>query len=123
MAMAKAREPPAFISETKSFATYKRDLTRWAKLTDLEDDQKADMVVHCLDGHPSGIKDKIDTQMKESALSCDEGIKNLLEFLEGVYKVDEWSDSYEKYSMFEKCTRTKGQTVQEFLSVWEKLLR
>ena len=115
----KVREPPAFISETKSFATYKRDLTRWAKLTDLEDDQKADMVLHCLDGHPSGIKDKIDTQMTEAELSCDDGIKNLLEFLEGVYEVDEWSDSYEKYSRFEKCTRTKGQTVQEFLSVWE----
>ena len=25
----KAREPPAFILDTKSFATYKRDLMRW----------------------------------------------------------------------------------------------
>jgi hypothetical protein len=115
----KLREPPAFISETKSFATYKRDLKRWAKLTDLEDDQKADMVVHCLDGHSSGIKEKIDTQMEEAKLSCDEGIDNLLKFLEGVYEVDEWSDSYEKYIMFEKCTRAKGQTVQEFLASWE----
>ena len=115
----KLREPPAFISETKSFATYQRDLKRWAKLTDLEDDQKADMVVHCLDGHSSGIKEKIDTQMEEAKLSCDEGIDNLLKFLEGVYEVDEWSDSYEKYIMFEKCTRAKGQTVQEFLASWE----
>ena len=115
----KSREPPAFISETKSFATYKRDLRRWAKLTDLEDDQKADMVVHCLDGHSSGIKEKIDTQIEEEKLSCDEGIENLLAFLEGVYEVDEWSDSYEKYIAFERCTRAKGQTVQEFLSSWE----
>ena len=115
----KSREPPAFISETNSFATYKRDLRRWAKLTDLEDDQKADMVVHCLDGHSSGIKEKIDTQIEEEKLSCDEGIENLLAFLEGVYEVDEWSDSYEKYIAFERCTRAKGQTVQEFLSSWE----
>ena len=115
----KAREPPAFISETKSFATYKRDLKRWAKLTDLEDDQKADMVVHCLDGHASGIKEKIDTQIEEKNLSCKEGIDNLLVFLQGVYEVDEWSDSYEKYILFQRCNRAKGQTVQEFLAAWE----
>lgn len=115
----KAREPPAFISETKTFATYKRDLKRWAKLTDLKPEQQADMVVHCLDGHSSGIKEKIDTQVEEAKLSCEEGIDNLLTFLEKVYKVDEWADSFEKYTAFEKCVRTKGQSVQEFMAIWE----
>ena len=115
----KAREPPAFISETKSFATYKRDLQRWCNLTTLTQEQQADMVVHCLDGHPSGIKEKIDTQLSATTLSSKDGIKSLLDFLESVYAVDEMGDSFEKYLAFERCRRKKGQRVQEFLADWE----
>ena len=113
---AKSKEPPAFISDTKSFATYKRDLNRWTKLTTLAKDKQADMVVHCLDGHSSGIKEKIDTQLTEAQLSCDDGVKNLLDFLETIYAVDDMGDSFEKYLAFEKCLRKKGQAIQEFLA-------
>jgi hypothetical protein len=38
------------------------------------------MVLHYLDGHPSGIKEKVDAEIQESQLQSNEGIKELLEF-------------------------------------------
>ena len=54
-------EPPSFVCETKTYAEYKEDLKRWSRLTSLEKKHQADMVIYRLDGHPSGIKEKIRT--------------------------------------------------------------
>ena len=62
--MSKLIEPPSFISETKSFETYKKDLERWVLLTTLEPAKQALMVDHLLDGDTSGIKEKIVEDLK-----------------------------------------------------------
>ena len=53
-------EPPAFVSNKKSYATYKADLRRWSRITAIDKKLQAEVVVYSLDGHPSGIKDKIE---------------------------------------------------------------
>ena len=45
-------EPPSFLSENKSFDTYKKDLERWAERTTLPAEKQALLVVHYLDGDP-----------------------------------------------------------------------
>ena len=72
--MSKILEPPSFISETKSYETYEKDLKRWALLTSVDEKKQALMVVHYLDGDPSGIKDKIDAELEDAKLQCTEGI-------------------------------------------------
>ena len=54
------------------------------------------MVVHCLDGYPSSIKEKIDTRLSEETLSSEDGITTLLTFLESIYVTDEMGGSLEK---------------------------
>ena len=76
--MSKFLEPPSFISETKSYETYEKDLKRWALLTSVNETKQALMVVHYLDGDPSGIKDKIDSEVIDEKLQCKEGIATLL---------------------------------------------
>jgi hypothetical protein len=63
--MSKLMEPPAFISNKKYFATYKKDLKQWTILTTLEPEKQANMVIP--DDDP--IKEKIDTQMKDADLA------------------------------------------------------
>ena len=116
--MSKFLEPPSFISETKSFETYKKDLTRWAMLTSVAAEKQALMVLHCLDGDPSGIKDKVDEAVEEEKLNCSDGIKNLLEFFEKTYKKDSLADGFEKYISFEKLKRSPNTGVQEFIPEW-----
>ena len=76
----KTLEPPGFISETKSFETYEKDLKRWALLTSIPKENQALMVLHYLDGDPLGIKDKIDEEIDEDVLHSEDGIKCLLDF-------------------------------------------
>ena len=81
--MYKLIEPPSFISETKSFKTYKKDLARWARwvrwamwamLTTLEETKQVLLVVNLLDGDPSGINEKIDEGVSEDDLKSKDGI-------------------------------------------------
>ena len=55
----KSNEPPAFISERKSYAEYKTDLKMWSRITSVPKKNQAEVVVYNLDGHPSRIKEKI----------------------------------------------------------------
>ena len=66
--MSRLIEPPGCISETKSFETYKKDLARWAMLTTLDETKQALLVVHLLDGDPSGIKENLDEGVPDDDL-------------------------------------------------------
>ena len=57
--MATTIEPPSFVSDNKSYETYKRDLKMWSRITTLKKSAQAEMVVYRLDSNPSGIKEKI----------------------------------------------------------------
>ena len=116
--MSKLIEPPSFISETKSFETYKKDLERWAQLTTLDPTKQALLVVHMLDGDPSGIKEKIDENVDDNELNSSDGISKLLEFLKDIYEKDSLSDGFEKYIAFEKFRRSSGKSIQEFIPEW-----
>ena len=98
-------EPPSFISERKSFETYKRDLERWSKLTDVKPELQAILVIHYLDGDPSGVKEKIDNGIEEEDLNTERGIEVLLNFLANIYKKDAIADAFEKYQDFTKLKR------------------
>ena len=116
--MSKFLEPPSFIGENKNFETYQKDLKRWTMLTTIEVDKQALMVVHFLDGHVSGIKEKIDESMDEKVLASKEGIQALLTFFEEIYKEDSLADGYEKYISFEKLKRSPNTSMYDFIPEW-----
>ena len=116
--MSKLLEPPSFISETKSYETYEKDLKRWALLTSVDEKKQALMVVHYLDGDPSGIKDKIDAELEDVKLQCTEGISNLLEFFKKIYQKDSLADGFNKYISFGKLRRSPNTSIQEFIPEW-----
>ena len=75
-------KPPSFVSDTKTYAEYKEDLKRWSRLTTLEKKHQADMVVYYLDGHPSGVKEKVVTQISDKIIDKDDGIDQLIKFFD-----------------------------------------
>ena len=111
-------EPPSFISETKSFEAYKRDVNRWSQLTEVKVELQALLIVHYLDGHSSCAKEKIDNGVPEEKLSCKDDVKNLLAFLENIYKKDTISDAFDKFKEFTSIRRKPETTVQSFIAEW-----
>ena len=76
------------------------------------------MVVHLLDGDPSGIKEKIDEGVPDADLKSTSGISKLLEFFKSIYEKDSLSDGFEKYIAFERFRRSQGKSIQEFIPEW-----
>ena len=105
------------------FETYKKDLERWALLTDVKPELQALLVVHSLDADTSGVKGKINAGIDEEELKTTEGIKSLLNFLATIYKVDALADSFKKYMQFKQIQRKPGVAIQEFISEWEMAYR
>ena len=114
-------EPPSFVSDSKKFSEYKKDLLRWSRLTSVKPELQAEMVVYRLEGYPSNIKEKIVTQIGDELENNEEGIKVLLEFLETIYDEDELADTYEKYVDFKKKKRRKDEPIHTFIADWENI--
>ena len=112
-------EPPAFVSEKKSFAEYKKDLQRWSRLTSLDKKVQAEMVVYRLEGHPSRIKEKISTQLGDELEDNEEGITQLLDFLAKIYEKDSMADAWDKYVAFENYKKKDSEEMSEFVADWE----
>ena len=84
MALFNRLEPPTFISETKTYAAYKKDLKMWSRITSVPKASQAEVVVYGLEGHPTGIKEKIIVQIGDSLENADNGIDLLITFLDGI---------------------------------------
>ena len=76
--------PPSFIGPEKSFSQYKKDVKLWSRLTTVKPELQAELIVYTLDGHKSGIKEKIQTQIGDSQQGNADGVDDLLKFLEKI---------------------------------------
>ena len=119
--MSNALKTPDFISENKSFSSYERDLRRWSRLTTLDKKKQAEWIVLHLEGHPSGIKEKIETQLGDTLEDNEKGIEDLIKFFKSIYETDELADSFEKYMNFEKLRRDSKTSVQASIATWENM--
>jgi hypothetical protein len=120
MAMFNRLEPPTFISDKKSYAAYKKDLLMWSRITNVPQASQAEVVVYGLEGHPTGIKDKIIVSIGDDLENATDGIKKLIEFLDGIYKEDDMSAAWTKYKKFNKIVREDGVTVSNYIADFEK---
>ena len=58
-------EPSPFLSHAILYATYKKDLKMWSRITSIEKKLQAEVVVYNLDGHSLGIKDMIQIGIRD----------------------------------------------------------
>ena len=97
MAMFNRVEPPTFISDKKSYAAYKKDLLMWSRITRVAKTSQAEVVVYGLEGHPTGIKEKIIVNIGDQLENAEDGIQRLITFLDSIYKEDDMSAAWTKY--------------------------
>ena len=62
-------EPPTFISDSKSYAEYKKDLLVWSRICGIEKKLQAETVVYRFENHSSRIKEKVNTQIGDKLVN------------------------------------------------------
>ena len=92
--------PPDFIVDAAEYPEYKKKLLRWARITKIEKSNQAEVVLYHLEGHPSGIQEKIDTALGKEVEDKDDGLQKLVTFLDSIYGEDKMTEAWRKYKEF-----------------------
>ena len=112
--------PPTFIDSAAGYPEYKCKLERWARITKIDKKQQAEVVLYHLEGHPSGIQEKIDATLGDKIIDKDDGLQKLNAYLDTIYAEDEMRDAWAKYKKFVQLKKTVDQPVTVFIAEFEK---
>ena len=116
MATSMNLQPPSYVSETKTYEEYKRELNGWALVTNVEKSKQAIVVALSIPDDAEGnIKQKIFAELTNEELNVDDGMKKLLDFLDKIYLKDPFVEAYEKYMKWNGLYRRGSQKVEEFI--------
>ena len=111
---------PKFSSE-KPYERYKAEIEAWAEATDTEKKKHGILVALSLpEDDVSQIRDKVFNEIELANLKLDDGLKKLLEYLDGQFAKDDLTETYERYIEFERCKRDKNQKINDFILEYEK---
>ena len=111
--------PPVF-DKGKCFDIYRKEILAWGELTDLPKSKQGIVVALSLpEDDNTRIREKVFDQISLQDLKTDDGLIILLNFLDKHCGKDELVDSLEKYEDFESFEREDGQSIQNFISMFD----
>ena len=115
---------PPSLNSTKSYERFKQELSAWREITELKKEKQGIAVALSLpEDDVNRIKDKVFDQISLDDLKSADGLDILLTFLDKHLGKDDLSDSVEKFDEFDDCQRKEGQTIQEFIGIFDSLYR
>ena len=121
--MATKINPPIF-SKSKSYELYKQELLAWSEIKDLDKKKRGVAIALTLpENDESKIREKVFDQIKLDDLKKDTGFNTLLEFLDKHLAKDDLADSLEKFAEFQDLKRAEGQTINEYITVFDSKYR
>ena len=119
------KTPPSFVSESKTYSQWVAELAVWRQLTDLEKTKQALEIVLKLPDHDDtcniNIREKVFDEMDLSVLNGQNGVDELIKFLDPWYKKDELSSAYEARASFDHYRRADGSLMEEYIVEFDKL--
>lgn len=120
--MAKYNITPPDLNECKSYEAYKRELTAWSAVTDLAKNKQGNFVVLSLPNKSkfgNDIRERAFESLPEDELNSDDGLKNLLKFLDAELGKNEVDDIIEKWDQFDSCKKSEDQALDDFIADFE----
>lgn len=113
--------PPDFSSTKKSYEHYKQEVNAWCTITDLPKKKQAAAIALTLPSDDvSGVREKVFTELDMETLNDDNGVKTLMEYFDKLFLKDELTDTYEKYTIFDRYRRESGQKIEDYILEFER---
>ena len=111
--------PPA-LDKGKCFEIYRKEILAWGELTDLPKSKQGIVVALSLpENHETHIRERVFDQIPLKDLKTDDGLIILLNVLDKHCGKDELVDSLEKFEDFESFEREDGQSILNFISMFD----
>ena len=113
---------PRFDSVKKPYKRYKEDVETWCIISGVPVKEQALFLAYELpEDDPSDIKNKVFLELGRSELHDDNGVKNYLQYMDGLFEIDDLSEHYDDYVKFETFKRDKSVSVANFVNEFETL--
>ena len=105
------------LTAKKNYDFYKREVEMWEAVTETEPEKRGILLALALpDDHPHDLKNKVmGNQLGLEQLKGDQGVKNLVKFLDKIYKKDQFIELFEAYRKLERFKREKGESVEKYI--------
>ena len=113
------RTPPKF-SENKPYSRWVDEIKVWQTVTELEPKKQGPAIALSLP-EDSTVRDKVFSELGVDILNSDDGVKQLLLYLDKIYKQDELSTAYEAYTSFDRFKKTSTMSMENYLIDFDKL--
>lgn len=116
--------PPLYNPKIKSYELFKQELLAWKEVTELDKKKQGVAIALSLpENDESQIREKVFDQLNLEDLKKETGLKTLIEFLDKHLAKDDLADSLEKFEDFEDFKRSDGQSVNEYISIFDAKYR
>ena len=115
---------PPSLEKAKNYERFKQEVLAWKEITDLAKNKQGIAVALSLpedDEHQ--IKDKVFDQISIDDLKSDFGLSLLIEFLDKHLAKDDLTDSLEKFDDFDDFRRKEGQSIHEYIAMFDAKYR
>lgn len=108
-------KPPRFESST-NYESWKKEIKLWQLCCRLKKDQQGPALALSLQGK---AKEAV-LELEVEELASNDGVKLLLEKLDGLYKKDENQMIYMSLKSYEQHVRQKNQTIDDYINEFER---
>ena len=113
---------PVFDSVNKTYDRYLHEIKMWQIVCKIDKKEQAVYLAYELpENDPSGIRDKLFSELDPEKLNCDDGMKTYIDYLDKLFKKDEQTEAYEAYVKFDSYRRSTSQKLTDFLMEFDKL--
>ena len=110
--------PPAFTKE-KSYQRWKDEVEAWSSVVQVEKSKQA-LVLALSFPEGSEVRDYVFSDLDVESLKAEQGINILFQKLDLKYKKDEISEAYEAWKKFDKLTKEKEMTIDNYVTEFDK---
>ena len=112
-------KPPSF--GDKPYDIYKIQLEAWGEITDIENRKKGMYVALNLpDNDPSKIKEKIFESLDLQTLKEENGLQNLITFMDGHLLKEDLEEAWNRFEEFEDYTREEGESISTYITEFDR---
>lgn len=110
------KAPPS-LSKCSSYDEWLKEIEIWQAFTDLADIKQGPAIFLTLEGRSREAVRELDV----SKISAKDGVKNIMEKLDGLYLRDKTQSAFEAYDAFEKFCRPSEMSISEYINQFERL--